>query len=182
MKNRALITILFFVVAGLMPFFVYSDNIYLKSGEKIEGEIWKKEFDTVTIAADTQKGIIPIVVLREDIKKTEGKTGRKNLVKTLEKTLHYMEEADKYFNLGLYKQAITFYENITQINSKFYSVYYKLGLAYSRSGLYSQARQSFDTALKLAEALKGQDAEAADFIAKVKIELENLKKKNKSAE
>jgi len=181
MGNKIVAVILFFAAAFLLPFSVYSDYIYLKSGDKIEGEIWKKEFDTVTIAADTQKGIIPVIVSREDIKKTEGSPGRKSLAKTLKKTLYYMEEADKYYNLGLYKQAITFYENITEINPKFYSVYYKLGLAYSGSRLWVQARQNLNTALKLAEALGGKDAEAISFIAKVKMELIKLEEKSKSA-
>lgn len=127
------------------------DIIYLKSGQKLLGKIWKESVDTVTIVTDAglNMGIIPIPVSKRHIERLEKGAGREELIEDAAESLHFFQQGVEQQNLKNYAQALDSYKKVIELNPNFIAAYLNLGSVNRSLGKNNEAIAAYERALEL---------------------------------
>lgn len=118
---------------------LFADTIYLKSGKKLDGKIWKEDTATITIVSETQFGIVPLPVKRSEIEKVERTKGENDIIERCSRSLAYFKEGVNLYNRKQYSNAIESFNNAKKNNPKLGLVNYYIGLSYAKLNRYHEA-------------------------------------------
>lgn len=168
------------VVWLFFPHPVSGDVVYLKSGKKIEGKIWKlDEARRVVIVSDTQRGLQAIPVLKEDIQSIQSEEGGQEIITQYIKSLYYYQEGGKSYKRVKYYRAMYFFKKAVELNPRSAQAHYNLGLTYHQLNLYREAIESFNKALELAQSWSEKSGKDLLFIDEIRRKIIKTKRRLK---
>ena len=175
---------LFFVLLGVSlcsP--VIADTVYLNSGEKIEGHIFREGGINVYMISDTETGLVSRAIPQQDVERIEyskdpgesnSAAGQDEIVKRYREFQDLYRAGNKSFQKKEYYDAMESYRQAVQLNPNFPQLHYNLGVVYVNLGYSSKAKQCFEDADRLARLITDPDEKEQDLIANIKEALGSL--------
>lgn len=161
--------------------FAANDTVYLKSGEKIEGRIYKEGGKNTYLITDSDVGLVTYTILQDDIEKIEYEQGKLNedesaaLVKRYKDFQNLYREGNKSFQKKDYYDAMASYRQAAELNPKFPELHYNLGTVYVSLGYSSKAKESFQAASQLAKLIRNPTEKEQEVIANIEKALQSLR-------
>jgi len=175
---------LFLVLAGVSVFsFAADDTIYLKSGEKVEGKIFREGGINVYLVSDTDVGLISQAIPQDDIEKIEyaqkpqeeiSKDELDELVKRYREFQDLYRAGNKYFRNKDYYDAMESYRQAAVLNPKFPQLHYNLGVVYVNLGYTSKAKECLQNAERLSKLIRNPSEKEQELITNIEKALESL--------
>lgn len=176
--------ILFFVLIGISLFPpVAADTVYLNSGEKVEGDIYREGGINVYLISDTEVGFVSHAIPQNDVERieySENPQENKNAGEpnaTLKRYREFQElfrAGNKSFQNKEYYDAMESYRQAVELNPKYPQVHYNLGVVYVNLGYTTKAKQCFQDADSLAGLITNPNEKELELIANIQKALESL--------
>jgi tetratricopeptide (TPR) repeat protein len=177
--------ILFFVLIGISLYTsAVADIVYLNSGEKVEGHIYREGGINVYMISDTEVGLVSHAIPQGDVERIEyaqnpeeDKSDEQSdeTVKRYRDFQAFFRAANKLFANKEYYDAMESYRQAAELNPKFPQVHYNLGVVYVNLGYSSKAKQCFQDADSLARLIPNPNEKELELIANIKKALESLR-------
>ncbi len=163
--------------------FAADDAVYLKSGEKVEGKIFREGGINVYLISDTDIGLISHAIPQNDIEKIEYAQNQKDdtnkgevdeLVKRYREFKDLYRAANKSFQNKDYYDAMESYRQAAVLNPKFPQLHYNLGVVYVNLGYSSKAKESLQNAERLSKLIRNPSEKDQELIANIEKALQAL--------
>ena len=161
-----------FSILALTP--TYADTVYLKSGEKIEGKIFRNNSRVCIIISDAERGIVSRRIRQEDADKIEEQATDQELIQLYTDSTAYYQQGKKALDSQENYWAMENFKKVTELNPKYAQAHFSLGLAYFNLGYKDNARNSFEKARDLAKSFSSPTKEEQDLVAKAEDNLRIL--------
>jgi|GEM_PF-6998682 len=176
------ISLLFILGMGFFTL-AWADTVYLASGEKVEGKIYREGGINVYLIADTEIGLVSHAVSQNEIEKIEyekdpQETGSNEQTEELVKRYREFQKAyraaNKSFDNKEYYDAMELYRQAIELNPNYPQVHYNLGVVYVNLGYSSNAKTCFQDAERLAKLIRNPSEKEQELIANIKNALQSL--------
>jgi len=160
-----------------------ADTVYLKSGERTEGKIYREGGINVYLISDTEVGLVSCAISQDDVERIEysqNPEGNKSedeaddIVKRYRGFHDFYRAGNKSFQNKEYYDAMESYRRAAELNPKFPQLQYNLGVVYQNLGYYSKARECFQDAERLAKLIRNPNEKEQELIANIEKALQSL--------
>jgi tetratricopeptide (TPR) repeat protein len=183
MARPYIVTLFLICVQLSLISFAQADTVYLKSGEKVEGEIYREGGINVYLISDTEVGLVSHAISQDDIEKIEYSQNPKEnkndeeadeIVKQYREFQDFYRAGNKFFEAKEYYDAMESYRQAIELNRKFPQVHYNLGVVYVNLGYPSKARECFQNATRLSKLIRNPNEKEQELITNIEKALQSL--------
>jgi tetratricopeptide (TPR) repeat protein len=180
---RYIIFLMLVMAMGGLSAFARADTVYLNSGEKVEGAIFREGGINVYMVSDTEVGLVSRAVPQNDVEKIEyeqnpeedkSEDGLDEIVKRYREFKGAFRTANKAFQKKEYYDAMQGYRRAQELNPKFPTVHYNLGVVYTNLGYSTRAKKCFQDAGRLAKLIRNPSEKEQELIANIEKALQAL--------